>query len=409
MLVRIDEVKINMDRHREATGNMDALAQSLLIYGQLQPIVLDDQMYLLAGFRRYTAMRMNGAQEIEAVTLSNINPILAKEIELEENIQREQLTWQERTFALAQLDKLKKELNPNWSQDMTAQLVGKYQRDVSTATQLGNAMALFPELKEAKSVNQAMSWLKAKASQIVRTAEVRDNAVAYQDIEPKIILGDSVEVIKSVPDETFHAIITDPPFGIDYGDRKAGTEGTLNSYEDGEASYRRLLSMAPDLYRTIKPNGWLVWFLGMSWYEEAKHAFRFAGFTVDELPIIWDRTSGRCHTNRPDHYFTRGYDAALHCFKGDPQIIKRGLPNVLHFPPVSTEDRDLIVERPIELYEELLHRLTVPGELVADFFVGSGSCPAACAKTKRDYFGVEQDPERRAVAIQKIKAWTPSE
>jgi DNA modification methylase len=453
--IPLDRVVINRERFRDATGDMEGLAASLLKFGQLQPIVLDSNNELLAGFRRFTAAGMNGWTEIVATRKDDVDELLAREIELEENIQRENMSWVEEQRAIAEIDRIRRMRDPNWNQAKTAQVINPNmgQNRVSEAVQLTKAMELFPELKTAKNKNQAMSWLKQKASLVVRTAEVKNNNETYVDVSEKIVLGDSVEVIKTIPDESFHAVITDPPFGIDYGDRKAGTESTLTAYEDGQESYERLLTMAPDLYRVIKPNGWLVWFFGISWYGDelpdnfpeanglrslaeglrtgrvsplqaadvidsvadkigkikkgVKRAFRDAGFTVDEIPIIWDRSEGKCHTNRPDHYFPRAYDVALHAFKGDPQIIKRNLPNVIRIKPVGTNERELMVERPIELYAELIQRLTVPGEQVADFFVGSGSCPAACAATGRNYYGVEQNPERRAVAIQKIKAHTP--
>lgn len=408
MKVALEQIKVSRERFREATGDMEGLAQSLLTFGQLQPVIIDENFELLDGFRRFTAHQMNGSTEIEVIQRAEVSELLAKEIELEANIQREDMTWQERQLAIATLNRIRMSQDTNWTQSQTAQLVGaRGQNEVSEAVTLSKAMELFPELREAKTKNQALSWLKQKASQIVRVQEVKNNPADFSAIEDKIWLGDSVELIKKIPDETFDAVITDPPFGIDYGDRKAGTEGTLNSYEDGPEAYRRLLTMAPDIYRVIKPNGWLVWFFGISWYSEVKEAFAAAGFTVDELPIIWDRSGGRTHTNRPDHYFTRGYDVAIHAFKGDPQIIQRGKPNIIRVDPVSTGDRELLVERPVGLYTELIQRLTVQGEKVADFFVGSGSCPAAAAGLKRDYFGIEQNPERRAFAITKIKAWTP--
>jgi DNA modification methylase len=68
----------------------------------------------------------------------------------------------------------------------------------------------------------------------------------------------------------------------------------------------------------------------------------------------------------------------------------------------------MLVERPVELYAELIKHLTIPGEVVADFFAGSGSCPAAAHSLGRDFFAVEKNPERRAAAIQKTKAYAPS-
>lgn len=405
----LDEVKITRRREREELGDINELAISIAKFGLLQPIVVEDDNELVAGYRRLTAHRENGAATIMAVRRSSIDAALAKELELEENFRRKDMTTYERVKGLAELHRLRTEKDPNWNQVKTAVLAGAgtTQRDVSQAVSLNKMMDLFPELKKAKSVNQAMSWAKAKATAIERVQDVKDSPEDYASIEANFPLGDSVEVIKTIPDESFHAIITDPPFGIGYEDRTAGSSGSLNAYEDDEEKYRRILTMAPDLFRTIKPNGWLVWFLGISWYEEVKKTMRDAGFTVDEIPIIWDRSEGRTFTTRPDRWFGRGYDIALHCIKGEPRVVRGGTHNVLHIAPVPSAERDLLVERPVELYAELIRRLTIEGEVVADFFAGSGSCAAAAASLKRKWFTVEQNAERRATAIQKIKAYTP--
>jgi DNA modification methylase len=407
------EIVIPPDRFRPVDPKAaEARALSMMKFGQLQSILVrllpDGRYELVAGYHRTVGCQLN-ATSVRAELASEADPILLREMELEENISRLDMHWTERERAVAEIHRLRTARDPNWTQAQTQQVANvPRQADVSESLQLVKMMELFPEIKEAKSKHQALSWAKAKADLVMRVHEVRnDTTVDYSDIESRVTLGDSVEVIKTIPDNSFHAVITDPPFGIDYDSRKAGTESSLSTYQDDEENYRRLLTMAPDLYRVVKPNGWLVWFFGMSWYEECKKVFRGAGFKVDEIPIIWNRSDGRCHTNRPDRYFSRGYDVALHCFKGEPQIIQRGKSNVLTIPPIPTGDRELTVERPVELYEELINRLTVPGEHVADFFPGSGSCLAACAKTGRRYYGNELDPERRAVAIKKIKAYTP--
>jgi ParB/RepB/Spo0J family partition protein len=388
-----------------------ARVASMKVYGQLQPILIEEDGELVDGEYRLLAARQLKWDTIAAVVRDKMDDLTARTLELEANIQREDMTWQERAYALAELHKLRSDENPDWSQDVTAEEAGVAQPRVAEALMITKMAELFPEIKEAKSMNQALSWAKAKAAQVVRVREVKDAPELYATIEERIILGDSTEVIKSIPDETFNLILTDPPFGIDYDRRKEGTESSLSTYKDDEENYIRLLGMAPDLYRVIKKDGWLVWFFGMSWYERAKLAFRAAGFIVDELPIVWDRSDGRTFTTRPDRYFGRGYDVALHCIKGSPQVIEkyRSASNIIKVPPVAVNDRDLTVERPVELYQELIRRLTVPNEYVADFFVGSGSCPAAAASLDRRYYGCELDPERRAVAIKKIAAWTGEE
>lgn len=407
-MIALDDIVISRERFRDATGDMEGLAQSLITFGQLQPVILDEHRELIAGFRRYTAARMNGWTHIWYATQGELDELLAREIELEENIRRHQMTWLEEQKAIVEIDKLKRSKDPSWGQVQTANLIGTHQSKVSEAASLVKMVELFPELAAAKSRRQAMSWAQAKSANVNRVLEVQANPAQYASIESKILLGDSTELILGVPDESIHAVITDPPFGIDFDARTADTIGSVTAYEDSEETYLKFLGMAPELYRVIKPNGWLVWFLGISWYERAKNAFRDAGFIVDEIPIIWDRSGGRCFTSRPDRYFARGYDIALHCIKGDPQVIQRGKPNVIRVNPVETSDRVALVERPIELYREIIQRLTVKGETVADFFTGSGSCLAAAASLERDFFGCELNPERRAIAIKKIEANTPT-
>lgn len=409
MKVKLDDVVILPDRFR-SVENLDikGLCKSLANYGQLQPIVLEDETnVLVAGFRRYSAAKEIKWEEIEAIYKSQLTERKRREMELEENIQRKQMDFMEVEKAKVEIHKLRVAEDPNWTQNATARLLDQSIGNISQALLITKAAELFPEVAEAKSYKQALSIAKAKLQLQKRVREVAANTTDYGEIEQRILLGDCVELIKALPDGMFKIVLTDPPFGINYDDRKAGTEGAVTAYVDDKESYEYILTMAADIYRVLAKDGWLIWFLGPSWYERCKAIFRDVGFTVDEIPVIWDRSEGRTYTNRPDHYFARAYDIALHAFKGDPQIIKRNRPNIIRIMPVSTEDRELMVERPIELYEELLDRLTIPGEAVLDPFLGSGSTLAAASRRKQPFVGIELNPERRAVAIKKIAANTP--
>ena len=387
---------------------LKSLKESIQLWGQLQPIIIERDYELVDGMRRLSAFRELGLPTIAAVFKDNLDEFTARSLELEANIQRLDMDWKERAFALAELATLHKRLHPEWSQDQVAAIAGLPQSRLSEALSIVGMMKLFPQIGEAKSMNQAQSWAKAKVANIVRAKDVKDAPETYASVEERIILGDARLVIKDMPDGVFKLILTDPPFGIDYDSRNADQVGGMTSYQDDEEYYLSLLAMAPDLFRVAAKDSFMIWFLGISWYERAKLAFREAGWIVDEIPDIWDRSEGKCFTSRPDRYFARGYDIALHCIKGDPQVVQRGKPNIIRAMPISSSERDLLVERPVELYQEFIRRLTVPGEVVVDFFAGSGSVLAAAASLERQFVGVEQDGERRAVAIKKVHSYTPS-
>lgn len=408
-------VTINHERFRSADEKKVSelkLSMANPKFGQLVPVIVDalpDGTYeLIAGLHRLVAVRALGWPTISAVLRTDLDEITRREIELEENIRRLDMTWLDRAKAISEIDKLRRISNPNWTVDQTAAVADVDRAEVSRSNTIVKMIGLFPELAESKSMHQAMIKAKDKAQQVIRVKEVKDAPTLYASVEERIALGDSTDWIRGLPDESIHFICTDPPFGIDYDERKSDTAGAVNTYTDDRESYYRILGMAPELYRVLKPDSFMVWFLGVSWYEQARDAFRSAGFTVDEIPVIWDRSDGGCGTSRPDRWFGRAYDIALHCCKGEAKLVQRGKSNIIRIPPINSSQRDLVVERPVELYAELIRRCTRPGEIVADFFVGSGSCPAAAVSLGREYIGCELSPERRAVALKKILAHTPS-
>ncbi len=408
--IAVTDIIVPESRFRAADREKTTeIGESLKRFGQLQPIIIQQDNVLVDGLHRLTAAQQAGITTLSAVYRDEVDELFLREMELEVNIQRKEMTWQERTAALTLLHEIRMKQDPNWNQTKTSALTGiTRQADVSEAIKITKMAEIFPEIYKAKSKRQALSWMQTKASNLLRVDEVKNNKVDFANIEDKIILGDSVDTIKLLAPEMFHAIITDPPFGINYDSYTAGQANSASEYKDDKKSYERLLTMAPELYRVLKPDGWLIWFLGISWYERCKTVFREAGFTVDEIPIIWDRTNERPFTTQPDKYFGRSYDIALHCFKGNPNLARRGESNIIKVPPVPPDEKGLLVERPVELYAELIRRLTIPKESVADFFVGSGSCMAAAAMLGRNYFGVELNAERRAYAIKKIHAYSPA-
>ena len=106
MLVKIEDIKIKK-RVRQNLGDMDALKESLRMYGLLNPSTLNDNNELIAGERRLQAAKALGWTNINAVVLSNITPAEQLELELEENNQRKEFTKEELLEGYRRLEKLR--------------------------------------------------------------------------------------------------------------------------------------------------------------------------------------------------------------------------------------------------------------------------------------------------------------
>ncbi|OIJ40488.1 methyltransferase domain protein [Massilia timonae] len=115
-------------------------------------------------------------------------------------------------------------------------------------------------------------------------------------------LGDCIEVMRTLPDNSVDAIVTDPPYGLssepdmaevlrhwlagdDYQHKGGGFMGkTWDSFVPGPAVWREAL-------RVLKPGGHLLAFFGSRTYDMGTLAIRLAGFEIRDQ-ALWVYGSG---------------------------------------------------------------------------------------------------------------------
>jgi len=94
MRLRISEIKVG-NRIRRDLGDLGELENSLQRLGLLNPILIDPDNHLLAGYRRLTAARNLGWDAIEVRLIEVDSPEARLVIESEENTVRKSFTVQE--------------------------------------------------------------------------------------------------------------------------------------------------------------------------------------------------------------------------------------------------------------------------------------------------------------------------
>ncbi|MFH1038457.1 MAG: ParB N-terminal domain-containing protein [PVC group bacterium] len=97
MKIPIDDIIVNKkERIRQDPGNIASLEISIRKVGLLNPILVDEQNRLVAGFRRLQACRNLGWKEIEATVLSfGGDPLKMLDAEVDENLFRKDFTREE--------------------------------------------------------------------------------------------------------------------------------------------------------------------------------------------------------------------------------------------------------------------------------------------------------------------------
>src|SRR6266576_5025296 len=121
----IEVINVNRaERQRRDLPNIDVLSDSIRRLGLIHPIVIDRDNNLVAGERRLSAVRALGWTHINCQFVDELDPLLAHAIELEENIKREALPWQDEAKAVAEYHALRVSQEIGWSQAETAKALG---------------------------------------------------------------------------------------------------------------------------------------------------------------------------------------------------------------------------------------------------------------------------------------------
>ena len=102
MRIAIDAIIVG-ERRREDMGDITGLAESIQRHGLLHPVVIDDESRLVAGERRLRSCQSLGWADIEVTPIGLLTDHELREIELEENLRRKDLSSYERAKTLTEL------------------------------------------------------------------------------------------------------------------------------------------------------------------------------------------------------------------------------------------------------------------------------------------------------------------
>jgi|TARA_R110001592_G_scaffold318223_1_gene595292 DNA modification methylase len=227
-------------------------------------------------------------------------------------------------------------------------------------------------------------------------------------------LGDCLEVMKSIPDGSIDAIITDPPYGT--------TACKWDSVIDFELMWEQL-------NRIVKPNGAIVLFGS----EPFSSALRMSNIKNYKYDWIWKKPKGTGHLNAKrmpmndfenisvfykkqctyNPQFTEGKPykskSGKSSFEGYGKDNRKGNDNngkrypkrLLEFNVVERNTLHS-TQKPILLMEYLIKTYTNENETVLDFTMGSGSTGVAAKNLNRSFIGIELDDKYFEIAKERI-------
>lgn len=401
------------------------LGNSILDRGLMHPIVVRETpegLVLVAGERRLRAMgdlwamgesiRHNGRlfapYEVPYVTLGELSPLEAEEAELDENLKRRDLSWQERSEALARLHRLRsaqaEAIGVSHSIAKTLAEVetkdyGTDRQAVLLADHLDN-----PAIAKAKSVGEAFKILKKEEERAKSVALAEKVGKDFNSSVHHLHHVDCLSWMQACPENSFDVILTDPPYGMNaqnFGDGGGRLSNSEHQYDDSPEAWERLMSRwAPLAYKVAKPQAHAYVFCDFDKFHTLKTFMRSAGWYVFRTPfVVHKQGSGRVPL--PEHGPRRQYELCLYAIKGDKPVTG------IFSDVISCKLEENLTHganKPVELYVDLLKRSVRPGDAVLDAFAGSGTIFPAAHQCKIYATGLELNPEYYGISVNRLNS-----
>lgn len=427
-----------VDRQRkeiDATKLRELESSILKEGGLLQPpgvLAKDGRYQLVFGERRLRAIQaiqkreehfvcdgktiLPGELPVVEVTASDLLGL--KTVEFDENFHRVDLTWQERTQALADMHNLHKSADDSHTVSDTVQIL----RDTTGASRSQS----FQKVREALVVSEHLSnpkianarneseayTLVLKAEEEKLTAQLAARRLAAMPSVPEIEIrnADCRELLPQLADNLADLILVDPPYGINAG--SAGfRERTVHhhNYEDTPESAREIAqAIIFEGFRITKPRANLFMFCDIDLFPVIKEMAGRVGWKVFRTPLTWLKSESEGLAPWGGKGPRRTCEWLMYATKGERFLISSPV-DVLNVKRVPRKERIHAAQKPVELLRKLIECSTLPGDFVLDPCCGSGSTLVAARESRRRGMGIEFDKDFFNTAMANVHSPSESE
>lgn len=225
----------------------------------------------------------------------------------------------------------------------------------------------------------------------------------------QLLLGNAIELFKSIPNDSIDCIITDPPYetisgGTPDNDGVSRPTGILEKNDGKIFQYNNIdiTSWIGECFRVLKNDTHIYIMTNFLNLEHYLKSVREAGFSIHNL-LIWEKNNAT-----PNRWYMKNCEYIIFARKGAAKpIFNCGTKTVLQFKNVK--DRIHPTEKPLDLLECLITNSTQPGEIVLDPFGGSFSTALAALKVGRQYISFEIDEQYYNIGKQRIDNFDPEQ
>jgi len=230
----------------------------------------------------------------------------------------------------------------------------------------------------------------------------------FENENGMLYLGNSLELLKEIPDKSIDAIITDPPYNTGMKQQNGGRlKNFFNDSYSKEEYYNLVEKVCTESYRVLKENKAVYIFINWKQVGLWIDLLGKVGFNVKNV-IVWDKV---IHSLNYQNYAYR-YELIIYATKGkfelnnksNSDLRNRFFTDVWRIQRKLSNEPDSIHEtiKPLEVLRVPLLHSTKENDIVLDMFLSSGSTAVACKQLKRRFIGIEINKKYLDFAIKRL-------
>ena len=226
----------------------------------------------------------------------------------------------------------------------------------------------------------------------------------FEDIINTIMLGDSYELIKDIPDKSIDLIYIDIPYLITQGGK--GNSPLARRIEKVQKNYLKDIKNGIDyeilneFIRICRKLNLFIWCSKEQIYEILKF-FKERGYMFEIL--VWIKTNPTPATN---NVWLPDIEYCLY-FKETGVKLNDGyeLKSKWYESPINKKDKDKYKHptiKPLELVKRHILHTTKKEDIVLDCFSGSGTTCVAAKELNRRFIGIEINSEYHKISVDRL-------
>ena len=373
---------------RRNDGAVDAVAASIREFGFRVPVVVDEQLTVLAGHTRLKAARKLGLAQVPVHIAAGLSEAQKKAFRIADNRVGEIAEWDNDMLAL-ELEDLRM---ADFDLGTLAFDEGEVERIMAEASATTEGLTDPDDAPEPQ------------AEAITKPGDV------WVMGRHRIVCGDSTvqtDVDRALNGVRPHLMVTDPPYGVEYDadwrNKALRADGTPSDgravgkvENDDRADWRDAWALFPGEVA-------YVWHAGLR-AREVVESLEACEFTM-RAQIIWAKNQfvigrGHYHVQHEPCWYAVRKGGSGH-WSGD-----RTQSTVWNIDKPRKSETGHSTQKPVECMKRPIENNSSPGQAVYEPFSGSGTTIIAAEMTGRACHAIELSPQYVDVAVRRWQAFT---